>query len=163
MSGLLHPQVLKACLLQNASLTVMTEGSIWSMTSTDSLWGDDEDLPHDESPAAEGKPSLETWLLLEFCDRGSLLVGTPCLLVCMQCMSAVTHHALGFCGNNPFLHLRIRTVPQYCVLDMHLHSLWETEESLCNVSCLCCVDSMHVILLLCRPLLRCSFVQHSVR
>lgn len=57
---------------QNASLTVMTEGSIWSMTSSDSLWGDTEDLPHQDH-AAEGKPALETWLLLEFCDRGSLL------------------------------------------------------------------------------------------
>ena len=83
--GIMHRTVQQRCchlcslelfvdLLQNASLTVMTEGSIWSMTSSDSLWGDTEDLPQEESPAAEGKTPPETWMLLEFCDRGSLLV-----------------------------------------------------------------------------------------
>ena len=50
----------------------MTQNQIWSMHSTDdSLWGDDDVVP----PLDEDTPQPpETWLMLEFCDRGSLLV-----------------------------------------------------------------------------------------
>ena len=57
--------------LQNASLSVMTQNQIWSMHSTDSLWGDEDTV----APLEEEAPQPpETWLMLEFCDRGSLLV-----------------------------------------------------------------------------------------
>ncbi len=57
--------------LQNASLSVMTQNQIWSMHSTDSLWGDEDSVvPLDE----DAPQPPETWLMLEFCDRGSLLV-----------------------------------------------------------------------------------------
>ncbi|DBA75652.1 hypothetical protein WJX79_010067 [Trebouxia sp. C0005] len=55
---------------QNASLSVMTQNQIWSMHSTDSLWGEDDNV----APLGEDAPQPpETWLMLEFCDRGSLL------------------------------------------------------------------------------------------
>lgn len=55
---------------QNASLSVMTQNQIWSMHSTDSLWGDEDTV----APLEEEAPQPpETWLMLEFCDRGSLL------------------------------------------------------------------------------------------
>jgi len=60
--------------LQNASLSVMTQNQIWSMHSTDSLWGDEDNV----APLDEDAPQPpETWLMLEFCDRGSLLVWIP--------------------------------------------------------------------------------------
>lgn len=66
---------MRACCLQNASLSVMTQTQIWSMhsfASTDSLWGEDGDTL---GPLDEDVPQPpETWLMLEFCDRGSLLV-----------------------------------------------------------------------------------------
>ena len=49
----------------------MTQNQIWSMHSTDSLWGDEDTV----APLEEEAPQPpETWLMLEFCDRGSLLV-----------------------------------------------------------------------------------------
>lgn len=71
--------------LQNASLTVLSDGSTRSLTSSDSLWGQEMTDPatgyqtdrrssHGLSPH---EASLETWLMLEYCDKGSLLVGTP--------------------------------------------------------------------------------------
>lgn len=58
--------------LQNASLSVMTQNQIWSMHSTDdSLWGDDDVVPPLDEDTSQPP---ETWLMLEFCDRGSLLV-----------------------------------------------------------------------------------------
>jgi len=49
----------------------MTQNQIWSMHSTDSLWGDEDSV----APLDEDAPQPpETWLMLEFCDRGSLLV-----------------------------------------------------------------------------------------
>ena len=57
--------------LQNASLSVMTQNQIWSMHSTDSLWGDEDTVAPLEEEASQPP---ETWLMLEFCDRGSLLV-----------------------------------------------------------------------------------------
>ncbi len=65
-------------MLQNASLSVMTQNQIWSMHSTDSLWGEDDSV----APLDEDAPQPpETWLMLEFCDRGSLLVWHPLLLM----------------------------------------------------------------------------------
>ena len=71
--------------LQNASLTVLSDGSTQSLTSSESLWGQEMTDPatgyqchrrssHGLSPH---EASLETWLMLEYCDKGSLLVGTP--------------------------------------------------------------------------------------
>ena len=52
----------------------MTQNQIWSMHSTDSLWGDEDSV----APLDEDAPQPpETWLMLEFCDRGSLLVCHP--------------------------------------------------------------------------------------
>lgn len=65
-------------LLQNASLSVLTQGQIWSMASTDSLWGcdgEEEDTVPPLNDADSAQPP-ETWLMLEFCDRGSLLVSS---------------------------------------------------------------------------------------
>ena len=66
-----HAEGCSGC-LQNASLSVMTQNQIWSMHSTDdSLWGDDDVV----APLDDDAPQPpETWLMLEFCDRGSLLV-----------------------------------------------------------------------------------------
>ena len=66
------------CMLQNASLAVLTDCSIWSQPSSDS-WG------HTPSDAGTGHPPLEcspleTWLMLEYCDQGSLLVSALTLL-----------------------------------------------------------------------------------
>lgn len=61
--------------MQNASLTVLNEGSNWSMASSDSQWG--QEAAHEMSDSSnEGvqEPALETWLLLDYCDKGSLLV-----------------------------------------------------------------------------------------
>ncbi|KAL3151455.1 hypothetical protein ABBQ38_012460 [Trebouxia sp. C0009 RCD-2024] len=60
---------------QNASLSVVTQGQIWSMASSDSLWGcdgEEEDTVPPLNDADSAQPP-ETWLMLEFCDRGSLL------------------------------------------------------------------------------------------
>ena len=67
--------VIQTDFVQNASLSVMTQTQIWSMhsfASTDSLWGEEGDAV---GPLEEDAPQPpETWLMLEFCDRGSLLV-----------------------------------------------------------------------------------------
>ena len=46
------------------------------MTSTDSLWGCDGEEEDTVGPLtdADATQPPETWLMLEFCDRGSLLV-----------------------------------------------------------------------------------------
>lgn len=46
------------------------------MTSTDSLWGCDGEEEDTVGPLADADAPQppETWLMLEFCDRGSLLV-----------------------------------------------------------------------------------------
>ena len=69
--------------MQNASLSVLTQTQMWSLGSHDSLWGDGEDDtvgPLDQDPSVVQPP--ETWLMLEFCDRGSLLVNIPLALPC---------------------------------------------------------------------------------
>lgn len=51
------------------------------MHSTDSLWGCDGEEEDTVSPLndADTPQPPETWLMLEFCDRGSLLVSV-CML-----------------------------------------------------------------------------------
>lgn len=77
--------------LQNASLSVLTQGHLMSMTSTDSLWGCDGEEEDTVPPLNDGDAPQppETWLMLEFCDRGSLLVSL-CVAHEHQASSSVT-------------------------------------------------------------------------
>ena len=75
--------------MQNASLAVLTQGQIWSMHSNDSLWGCDGEEEDTVAPLndADLPTSPETWLMLEFCDRGSLLVSVCAEALC--CLPAL--------------------------------------------------------------------------
>lgn len=55
--------------LQNASLAVLQDTEVGSMDSWDSSW-DQEDL----EPPSTQEANQETWLMLDYCDKGSLLV-----------------------------------------------------------------------------------------
>ena len=70
-------------MLQNASLSVLTQGHLMSMTSSDSLWGIDGEEEDTVGPLGDSDATQppETWLMLEFCDRGSLLVSLSACVV----------------------------------------------------------------------------------
>lgn len=59
-------------MLQNASLSVLQDTDIGSTDSFDSLWGQEPNEHPSSHPSPEA--TQETWLMLEYCDRGSLLV-----------------------------------------------------------------------------------------
>lgn len=71
----LHVTLSMFLVLQNASLAVLQDTEVGSMDSWDSSW-DQEDL---EAPSAHSSQqslevNQETWLMLDYCDKGSLLV-----------------------------------------------------------------------------------------
>ncbi|DBA84846.1 TPA: hypothetical protein ACH3X1_005872 [Trebouxia sp. C0004] len=77
--GLSHPNIVRALRhasfnSQNASLAVLQDSEVGSMDSWDSLW-DQEALepPSSYSSRHNLEDNQETWLMLEYCDKGSLL------------------------------------------------------------------------------------------
>ncbi len=71
----LHVSLILFLVLQNASLAVLQDTEVGSMDSWDSSW-DQEDLEPSSRHSSRQHPEVnqETWLMLEYCDKGSLLV-----------------------------------------------------------------------------------------
>ena len=90
--------------LQNASLAVLLDTEVSSMDSWDSSW-DQEALepPSTHSSRQSLEVNQETWLMLDYCDKGSLLVSKLLLggmgeaireegfQVAVKCTSDVAH------------------------------------------------------------------------
>lgn len=73
--------------LQNASLTVLTEGSHWTTSSGSSWDPNDAEHPDEGDDNTPPEAPLETWLLMECCDKGNLLVSTHSKdFLCIICM-----------------------------------------------------------------------------
>ncbi len=66
--------------LQNASLAVLQDTEVGSMDSWDSSWGQEALEPASTHSSWQSlEVNQETWLMLDYCDKGSLLVSKPLL------------------------------------------------------------------------------------